>query len=482
MNCRRSKRFRTKVLSYWDFERIVSVETDNGSVAAVVKDIPGERTIILQGQESADSDIEKNSSSIFFPQKKIPKTNFISKSDSSNIKIQANRIKTKMQPKPVKSSRKRSLFAGQSLLNKTASQETNFKTSKNFSELRTRSLPLLSAINMSRKSRKPSLESNFQSSHQKTYSMEHSKISEEIPHHMRVRTKKTSVDKKLSDVSKVKGRSESQTEIPDRSSIHPSMTKSSQSGELSKTTLVSDFADCSNENINKTGADAKESVHGHHSTDIESSGLPHSPILYNTRSSAREAPLQTEVAASTENVLSETVAAAVTSPQNELSKTAADKVDQLMNFLVAGPSKNIEQNPSSSDSRTDSESEGIKHLRNLLNDGKNLKFYPLGRDVMQPATSRDFYIAKGAASGNIETFFLCLKKGYVAFTTPADTTLLTLKGSGQSSIVIDGACMFASTLVAGIQNEAKKGVTIALNVDEDCSELLICIMLFGSQN
>lgn len=45
---RRPKRFRSKVLNFWDFESISNLTTEDGEVTAVTKGIPGQDTIILQ--------------------------------------------------------------------------------------------------------------------------------------------------------------------------------------------------------------------------------------------------------------------------------------------------------------------------------------------------------------------------------------------------------------------------------------------------
>ena len=45
---RRSGRFRTRVLNFWDFEKISRVKTDDGEVTTIVQEVPGEGTLIVE--------------------------------------------------------------------------------------------------------------------------------------------------------------------------------------------------------------------------------------------------------------------------------------------------------------------------------------------------------------------------------------------------------------------------------------------------
>ena len=104
-NHRRSKRFRTKVLNFWDFERIASIKTESGDIPVVAKEIPGEGTVIIGNDSLLNYQIQDNCTEVFLKPNGIEKKkkNVQNKSDNSKTGKNSNVLlltnKKKLSPK-----------------------------------------------------------------------------------------------------------------------------------------------------------------------------------------------------------------------------------------------------------------------------------------------------------------------------------------------------------------------------------------------
>ncbi|KAF2362496.1 hypothetical protein FHG87_006754 [Trinorchestia longiramus] len=487
-DCRRSRRFRSKVLNFWDFERIAVLNTEEGTKAAVIKDVPGEGTIILQ-DENCTGDKKSDSISVvpqkIFSQSRPSKETRSSQSNSQPKSSNENAASRADQKKYLNSSEQ--LFFDKSVPMNTAELDARPNIA---SKLRNKSRSNESADEKQSpgmtpaKSRPPSSSGAVprRTPRPKFKSPDGEELKDQLP------AKKP--DKNSSH--------ESENSEPTVSSpTQQSASSVSARGRLEKKMIYK----CSSKGSLKSLSSAVASVNVLKDQNMNSEDVPDfqslkvsSPKLVSPDVSQKSQNLASLPSSEVGSSLAESRQLPMkTDPENELLRSeqtrACIRPKTSSNSSVASCDHpfNVSSDALGSQAAQENSDDPVTAADDVLNRssdvfimGKDLVFHGLSKSSNSAAATGTYAFAKGGTHDAVEIFFLHLQKGCINFNAPKDMKVFVVRGCGNCSQVVRGAPIVINVLFQGAEINVQKGATLRVSVDHDCDELILCLMLYDS--
>lgn len=432
---RRSKRFRSKVLSYWDFEHIATLPTAEGNKTVIARDVPGEGTVIIEAQQPSilvestpieSKDVHKAKKSMRKQASKTESTGLIHPAlqQAKRISLSSNSSSTaSCTPNKTKlsgSCKKRRLFSGEQLKLDEECCKSGPKVS--------RPPVILSKVDKNN----------------------HVKSSRE--------SNKTKGSSSVTPQQSCKSRKNSKTS----KNVQNTLTSSSKSErKLDSPKSGIDIKNCHSINNKKCIGAAS----------LDKNGSTDEAKVTNKRSHTDEADTTDKVGDSN---------------ARKCDQDCEDVIEEETDEVCANESLTSQPKTAASNAHPPSlEDPGYSTASDSFSEtmaGSELQFARVSGTNVGTSPTGQYYIARGVAKAGISVYFLHMTKGYLAFRTPLKMVFIGIAGEGLFKQLNESKPSVEMVLRSETEVRADKDVVVAINCGENCSNLTVCMVMMADNS